>query len=188
MLDSLGIPALIIDLRGNIDAMSRTGRAMFVGLEPMPSAASSHHRWLFLEPSTRGLLADWEIVARSSIGVLRQAAGRYPRDKALHTLIGELSVASREFRSWWAEHEVDTRCRGPKRFRHPVVGELVTHIETLQLQDGARWLYAYAVEPSSPSEKAIRLLGTWGATEDAEEKAEQANDRRSASHASSEPR
>jgi hypothetical protein len=168
MLDSLEIPGLIIDLRGDVHAMNRMGRALLVGLEPMPSAAASHPRWLFLEPSTRELFTDWEMIARSSVTVLREAAGRYPRDKALHALIGELSVASPEFRAWWADHDVDARCRGLKRFHHPVVGELVVHTETLQLHDGDRWLYAYAVEPGSRSSEAMQLLGTWAATQDAE--------------------
>jgi transcriptional regulator with XRE-family HTH domain len=168
MLDSLEIPGVIIDLRGDVHAMNRMGRALLVGLEPMPSAAASHPRWLFLEPSTRKLFTDWEMIARSSVTVLREAAGRYPRDKALHALIGELSVASPEFRAWWADHDVDARCRGLKRFHHPVVGELVVHTETLQLHDGDRWLYAYAVEPGSRSSEAMQLLGTWAATQDAE--------------------
>jgi transcriptional regulator with XRE-family HTH domain len=138
MLDSLETPAIVIDLRGDVHAMNRMGRALLVGLEPMPSAAANHPRWLFLEPSTRDLFVDWEMMARVSVGVLREAAGRYPRDKALHALIGQLSVASPEFRSWWAEHEVDARCRGPKRFHHPVVGELVMQVEALQLGDGER--------------------------------------------------
>jgi hypothetical protein len=107
--------------------------------------------------------------ARVSVGVLREAAGRYPRDKALHALIGELSVASPEFRTWWAEHDVDARCRGPKRFQHPVVGALTMQVEALQLQDRKRWLYAYAAEPGSRSADAIQLLGAWAATQDAEE-------------------
>jgi len=53
--------------------------------------------------------------------------------------------------------------------RDAAAGELITHVETLQLQDGERWLYAYAVEPGSRSAEAIRLLGTWAATQDAEE-------------------
>lgn len=169
MLDSLKIPAIIIDSRGDVHAMNRLGRALLVGLEPLPSAACSHPRWLFLRPSTRDLLTDWEMNARVSVGVLRETAGRYPRDRELHALIGELSVASPEFRSWWAEHDVDTRCRGPKRFRHPVVGELVMHVEVLRFQDGERWLYTYAAEPGSHSAEALRLLGTWAATQDAEE-------------------
>lgn len=50
MLDRLEIPGLIVDIRGDVHAMNRMGRAMMVGLEPMPSAARSHPRWLFLEP------------------------------------------------------------------------------------------------------------------------------------------
>ncbi|XRQ09971.1 helix-turn-helix domain-containing protein [Actinomadura welshii] len=172
MLDSLRIPAFIIDPRGDVPAMNRMGRALLVGLEPM----ANHPRWLFLDPSTRELLPDWEMNARLSVGVLREAAGRYPRDERLHALVGELSVASPEFRSWWAEHEVDTRCRGRKRFRHPVVGELVLHVEALRLHDGERWLYAYSPEPGSQSADALRLLGTWTATQDAERTAEGAAD------------
>jgi transcriptional regulator with XRE-family HTH domain len=168
MLDSLQIPALIVDARGDVHAMNRLGRALMVGLEPMPSARSNHLRWLFLDPATRELLADWEVMARVSVAVLREVAGRFPRDTGLHALVGELSVASPEFRSWWAEHDVDARCRGRKRFRHPVVGEIVVQTETLQLHDGERWLYAYAVDPGSRSDEAMRLLGTWSATEDAE--------------------
>jgi hypothetical protein len=73
-------------------------------------------------------------------------------------------VVSPEFRNWWAEHDVDTRCRGLKRFHHPVVGDLAMHTEALQLPDGNRWLYAYAAEPGSRSAEAMRLLGTWAAT------------------------
>lgn len=179
MLGSLKIPAIVVDSRGDVHAMNRMGRALLVGLEPMPSAAASHTRWLFLEPSTRDLLSDWEMNARVSVGVLRETAGRYPRDKELHALIGELSVASPEFRSWWAEHDVDARCRGPKRFHHPVVGELTLHVEALRLQDGERWLYAYSAEPESRSAEALRLLGAWAATQDAEETAGQAGAARS---------
>jgi transcriptional regulator with XRE-family HTH domain len=163
MLDHLDIPALVIDFRGDIHAMNRLGRAMMVGLEP----GQSHARWLFLEPATRRLLVDWEMVARSTVAVLREAAGRHPHDTALHAVIGELSVASPEFRTWWAEHDVDARCRGRKRFHHPVVGELTALIETLQLPDGERWIYTYAVEPNSSSDAALRLLGSWAATQDA---------------------
>jgi transcriptional regulator with XRE-family HTH domain len=36
MLDSLEIPGFIVDLRGDVHAMNRMGRALLVGLEPMP--------------------------------------------------------------------------------------------------------------------------------------------------------
>jgi transcriptional regulator with XRE-family HTH domain len=169
MLASLEIPAFVIDARGDVPAMNRMGRLLLRGLEPMPAAASNHPRWLFLDDSTRELLVDWEMNARASVGVLREAAGRYPHDKRLQALIGELSVASPEFRSWWAEHDVDTRCHGLKRFRHPDVGDLALQTEALQLLDGNRWLYAYAPEPGTPSERAFQLLAAGAASNGAAE-------------------
>ena len=168
MLGSLEVPAIVIDIRGDVLAMNRLGQAMFAGLGPTGSAVSSHPRWLFLDPSARALFTDWEMMARTSVGVLREAVGRYPLDAQLHALIGELSVASPEFRNWWAEHDVDARCRGLKRFHHPIVGDLTMHVDVLQFQDGLRWLYAYAAEPGSSSADALRLLGTWAATQAAE--------------------
>lgn len=166
MLDSLEIPAIVMDSRGDVQAMNRMGHALLVGLEPAPATSSNHPRWLFLEPSTRELMADWEMVARSTVGVLRHALGRYPHDSGLRTLIGELSIASPEFRGWWAEHDVNPRCHGPKRFRHPIVGDIDIHVETMQLADGHHWLYAYAVEPDTRSAEAMRLLSSWSATEE----------------------
>ena len=101
MLHSLQTPAFVIDLRGDIHWMNRLGSALLVGLEPMPSDASNHPRWLLCEESTRVLLTDWEMNARAGVGTLREAAGRYPHDPRLQALIGELSVASPQFRSWW---------------------------------------------------------------------------------------
>jgi transcriptional regulator with XRE-family HTH domain len=172
MVDSLQVPAFVSDVHGDVRVINRMGRALFTGLEP----AVSFPRWLFLEPSARDLFAEWEMLARSSVAVLREAAGRYPRDTALHALIGELSVGSAAFSAWWADHEVDGRCRGRKRLHHPVVGEIVVHTETLQLHDGDLWLYAYAVEPGTPSAEAMQLLGTWAATQDAETAAAAADD------------
>lgn len=168
MLDSLEIPGLIVDFRGDVLAMNRMGRALMAGLEPMPSAAGNHARWLFLDPSARTLFGEWEMCARAAVATLRESAGRHPRDTALHALIGELSVASREFATWWADHDVQARCRGRKRLHHPVVGELEVHTETLGLHDGDCWLYAYAVDPGSRSAEALGLLGTWAATREGE--------------------
>ena len=84
----------------------------------------------------------------------------------LHSLIGELSSASPEFRTWWAAHDISTRCRGPKRFHHPLVGPLTLHVEALRLQDGELWLYTYSAEPGSPSEEGLQLLGSWGAPQE----------------------
>jgi hypothetical protein len=156
LLDTIDMPGLIVDFRGDVLAINRAGRALMVGLR------ASHPRWVFLDPAARALFADWETIARSSVAVLREAAGRHPRDRALHALIGELSVGSVAFATWWAEHDVDARCRGTKRFRHPDVGAITVHTETLRFHDGDRWLYAYTAEPGSRSAAALAELGALG--------------------------
>jgi len=46
MLGNLGVPAIVVDVRGDVHAMNRLGRALLPGLEP----GANHARWLFLEP------------------------------------------------------------------------------------------------------------------------------------------
>ena len=77
-------------------------------------------------------------------------------------------MASPEFRTWWAEHDVATRNSGTKRYRHPVVGEMKIHFEAMRLADEDQLLFIYSVEPGTPSHDAMRLLATWAATQDAE--------------------
>ena len=171
LLEGLAAPAMVIDLRGDVQAMNRLGAALLVGLDASPSRPASHTRWVFLDPAARELLVDWRTVARSTVRVLREAVGRYPQDPPLRALVEELSAASPEFRSWWAEQDVATRCSGPKRFQHPVVGSLELHAETLQLDGEDRWLYTYLPEPGSRSAQSLRLLESWAATPEAGEPA-----------------
>jgi MmyB-like transcription regulator ligand binding domain len=77
-------------------------------------------------------------------------------------------MASPEFRTWWAEHDVATRNSGTKRYRHPVVGEMKIHFEAMRLADEDQLLFIYTVEPGTPSHDAMGLLATWAATQDAE--------------------
>jgi hypothetical protein len=158
------MPALVLDVRGQVQGLNRPGRALLGGLEE----GASHPRWVLLDPAARELFRDWEVVARQSVAVLRDAATRHAGDPALQALVGELAVASPAFRTWWAAHDVDTRCRGTKRFRHPDVGDLDLHTEALRLGDGERWLYTYAAAPGTPDADALALLGAWSATQDAE--------------------
>lgn len=166
LLDSLPAPAMVLDTHGDVHAINHVGSALLVGLEALPSNRANHTRWLFRDPAARDLLLDWEEVARSTVRVLRAAVGRAPQDPVLRGLIGELDRSSPEFRTLWAEHDVATRCSGVKRFRHPVVGDLELHIETLQLAEDDRWLYTYVARPGSPTEESLRLLESWAAAPD----------------------
>ena len=59
---------------------------------PMPGLNTARH--LFLEEAERGLYADWEKCTLDVVGHLRLAAGKYPDDPRLASLIGELAMGS----------------------------------------------------------------------------------------------
>jgi hypothetical protein len=141
-------------------------RAMLADFDARPVRDRNHAWWIFLDPATRDLYVDWPVVARENVAILRRDAGRYPHDTELQALIGELSVASLEFRTWWAEHDVLARSYGTKRYRHPIVGPITVHYEASALGDEDQLLYVYSVEPRTPSADAMALLGSWAATED----------------------
>jgi transcriptional regulator with XRE-family HTH domain len=166
LLDSLPTPAFVIGRRLDILATNRMARAMLGDFDAKPVRDRNHARWIFLDPATRDLYVDWPVVARENVAILRRDAGRYPHDTELQALIGELSVASPEFRTWWADHDVLARNHGTKRYNHPIVGPMTIHYEASALGDDDQVLYIYSVEPGTPSADAMALLGSWAATED----------------------
>src|SRR5262249_32800074 len=98
---------------------------------------------------------------QATVAYLRLAAGRHPDDPGLAELIGELSMKSEEFRRWWPRHDVHEKAHGTKRLKHPVVGLITLHFESLTLPgDGDQTLVLHRAEPGSASERALRLLGS----------------------------
>jgi hypothetical protein len=116
---------------------------------------------MFLDPCSRAFYPEWERHAQDTVASLRAAAGAEPDDPRLAELVGEMSVKSSEFRTWWARYEVKAKTRGTKRMINDVVGELTLEYETLAPQgaDG-QLLIAYHAEPNSPSAAALALLGS----------------------------
>ena len=129
-----------------------------------PSSEGNEARRILLDPEARERYADWAAVARTVVGFLRRAAAQHPDDAELLALIGDLSVRSDEFARWWAAHEVHEKTYGVKRHVHPVVGELELRYEALVLPgDPDQQLITYFALPGTPSETALRLLGTLAA-------------------------
>jgi transcriptional regulator with XRE-family HTH domain len=158
-------PAFVFGRRMDVLATNRLARALMVDFEALPPRERNLLRYTFFDESTRELYVDWEDVARDNVAVLRLDAGRHPDDPLLVELVGELSVASPEFRRWWADHNVRERTHGTKRFHHPLVGDLTIDYEALALPgDVDQTLCIYTAEVGSTSETALRLLANWTAS------------------------
>ncbi|MCX4782297.1 helix-turn-helix domain-containing protein [Streptomyces sp. NBC_01264] len=183
VLDALddGTPAMIVGRRLEVLAANRLAEALYTGFgaaephtpephtpeppTPEPGAPDRRGRnlarFLFRDPAARELLADWEGAARGAVAALRFYAGRHPYDPGLGPLVEELSALDRDFRRWWAGHDVLEHTHGTKRFRHPLVGELALEYENLTFPDDpTQTLYLYTAEPGSPSDEALRALAS----------------------------
>ncbi len=155
-----GAPALIMDHRLDVLAGNRLAGLLYG--RPMPGLNTARH--LFLDEADRGLYADWETCTLDAVGHLRLAAGKYPDDPRLASLIGELSMGSERFRRLWARADVRARAHGRKAYRHPLVGLLELHQENFALPDGSGMeLLVLSAAPGTPAEDGLRLLASLGA-------------------------
>src|SRR4051794_31052372 len=160
LLEALDLwPAFVLGRHLDLLAWTSVGSALIGGLEGRPPEQRNLARLIFLNPGAQEYLADWEQVARETVGLLRLAVGRNPDDPAFAALVEELSLKRPDFRRWWADHEVATMTSGTRCWRHPVVGDLTLGYEALVLpDDSSQMLVIYTAEPGSRHARALRLL------------------------------
>ncbi|MEA2323864.1 MAG: hypothetical protein QOD81_3714 [Solirubrobacteraceae bacterium] len=167
-LDAItGAAAYVGNDRLDILATNELGRALFSELYAAPTRPANFARFCFLDPRAETFYPDWDGAARTTVEILRAAAGRDPYDRELSDLVGELATQSQEFRTHWAAHNVRFHASAVKLFHHPVVGELSLSFNRMDIAaDHGLTLFTYAAEPGSRSEEALNLLGSWAATID----------------------
>ncbi|MEV0666265.1 helix-turn-helix transcriptional regulator [Actinomadura luteofluorescens] len=158
-------PAFVRNGRMDVLAANRLARAFYADLYAAPGNQANLARFNFLDPASRRFYPDWDEAADIAVAILRTEAGRNPRDKDLHDLVGELSTRSDEFRTRWGAHNVRHHGTGTKRFHHHVVGDLTLAYEGLEMAaEPGLTLTIYTAQPGSPSEEGLRLLASWAAT------------------------
>lgn len=157
-------PAFVRNGRMDILATNPLGRAFYDRVFDGPGRGNLA-RFCFLDERARGFYPDWDAASDVTVAILRTEAGRDPRDKELHDLIGELSTRSDAFRTRWGAHNVRRHGSGTKNFHHHLVGDLTLTYEGLELtaEPGLSFLI-YTAEPGSPSQQRLDLLASWAAT------------------------
>jgi transcriptional regulator with XRE-family HTH domain len=177
ILDGLtGAAAFVHNARLDNLATNELARALYSDMfsrsaDPGPVNSA---RYVFLDPGARDFYIDWDRGASDVVAVLRSAAGRDPYDRELSDLVGELSMQSEEFRTRWAAHNVRFHDTGIKEFHHPVVGKLTLTYNRMELSaDPGLAITIYTAEPGTKSAESLSLLGSWAATSDQPEPAQQ---------------
>ncbi|GAA3391192.1 helix-turn-helix transcriptional regulator [Cryptosporangium minutisporangium] len=159
-----GVAALVMDRRTDVLAWNPLAHVLLASHRPAddPARRSTRPnltRMLFLDPPTRQLYARWDVEAQRAVASLRLVAGRFPDDRGLAELVGELCVKSPEFARLWSRHPVTNCTSGTKLFNHPAVGDLELGFEvTAPPDDSGQRLLMYSAAPGSSSEAALRLL------------------------------
>ncbi|MFT2014795.1 helix-turn-helix transcriptional regulator [Streptomyces sp. 796.1] len=163
MLQTLDhVPAFVLGRCTDVLATNRLARAVLTDFDALPASQRNLARYYLLDPDARDQVCDWDRVAAETVAVLRLDAGRYPHDRRIAELVGELTVRSPEFTTWWNDHRVLRRTHGAKSYRHPIVGDLHFSYESLQPPgDPDQTLCVYNVEPGSATAESLRLLSSW---------------------------
>jgi hypothetical protein len=91
--------------------------------------------FVFMVPSTRRLLLEWEHEAALSVAALRAEAGRDLSEPDYQELITELLDGSPDFAAIWARQHVRGRQEGLKRFQHPELGHLDLEFTSFQVAE-----------------------------------------------------
>ncbi|MFI9170836.1 helix-turn-helix transcriptional regulator [Streptomyces lincolnensis] len=172
LLDSMTLSAAFVT-NGRLDivATNALARALFAPMFHSRTVDErgrpNFARYYFLDDGSHAFLDDWDTAADISVALLRAEAGRYPGDRALRELVGELSTVSSAFRTRWAAHTVRIHHGGVKCFHHPDAGFLELTYQPLDLPLSAREAHSltiYTAEPGTPDEDRLKLLASWAAT------------------------
>lgn len=124
---------------------------------------TSFLRYLLQDPLARERIINWTGFAASAVASLRREVARHPTDRRLAALVEELRRTDADVASWWADHAVRDHASIPKHIRHPIAGDLRFDIEpVVSPWQPEQVLVIYAVEPGSATERALKLLASWG--------------------------
>jgi transcriptional regulator with XRE-family HTH domain len=167
IVDSIGSPATVSNMRGDYLTANALGRALYAPLFDSPEQPPNAARFTFLDPAAQHFFTDWDKAQepgrRPSLG-----SGPKPPRRRPTELVGELSTRSEPFRKWWAAHNVRYHQTGRKRLHHPTVGDLELDYEVMELSaDSGLRLAIFSAEPGTRTAEALDLLTSWTATPDA---------------------
>ncbi|RKS72538.1 helix-turn-helix protein [Motilibacter peucedani] len=160
LLDVIGLPAFVESRIFDVLAANPLASQLYPSARP----GENRLRSAFLDEDERARHPDWEHIAGGMVASFRASIGS-PDDPRVTRLVGELSLASEQFRTLWARHDVKQPAGAGVRIQHPEVGLLELRREKLAVSgtDG-QLLVVFHAEPGSASERSLALLGSLAAT------------------------
>lgn len=163
LLDNLvNTPAVVLGQCLDVLAWNSLAAALFIDFGQVPRCHRNFVRLLFLDSEVRGRYVDWPSIARTCVAFLRMAVVERPAGPPLIELVGDLSVHDADFRTWWAERNVDYHTSGTKSLQHPVAGAFTLDWQLLRsAHDDGQTILVMTAPSGTRSQEALRFLGAW---------------------------
>lgn len=155
LIDQLPFPAFVEGRYVDVLASNLLATAISPCLRP----GRNRLRDVFLDPDEQALFPDWEPAAEALLAGFRRSVGTDIDDPAVIALVGELSLASPEFRTMWARHDIGPRAGASLTLDHPQVGQIRLDREKLLISgtDGIM-LVIYHPQPDTDSAEQLAFL------------------------------
>jgi transcriptional regulator with XRE-family HTH domain len=143
-LETVTAPAYVLDGFWQACGWNEAASRLFAGWLLGPER--NLLRYVFLDPTAKIFICDWENRARRVLAEFRADTARRTDDAELRTLVQELRQASALFAQLWDDYGILEREGGMRAFNHP--------------QEGALCYEQLTLRPTGRSEyKLVMLLG-----------------------------
>ncbi len=160
LLEVIGLPAYVEGRFLDVLASNALARALIPGARP----GENRLRSLFLDSAERALLPECDMLLPRLVAGFRNRVGGDVDDPRVVQLVGELSLASEDFRQAWARHDVKEVHGKEVLLHHPQLGPLTLSLSKLTVQGTDRiTLVVHHAEPGSESAQKLALLGSLAA-------------------------
>ena len=106
---------------------------------------------------------DVDVTSAAVVSDLRRATGRFPRDRRLAKLVGELTDGNPQFATLWAAGTVSAHREDHKIIHHPSVGPIAVDCDVLTDGDAELKIVILTAAPDSADQTRLRLAVAAGA-------------------------
>lgn len=110
------------------------------------------------------ILENTEATDRAIVADLRRAAGRYPHDHRLASLIGRTLERNPRFAQLWRDGAVTGHREDRKTIRHSDIGDITLDCDVLDDSDTNLKIVIYTAAPGSDDETKLKLTRVIGTT------------------------